>query len=183
VRWAGVAAANKHTLAVTDGGAVYSWGDNSQGQLGYGTTDSAANGNPRVVEAMKVGIDAATSLGNRTSGRLWQMWRLSLPALGSSRFQLSSLQVCNTHSRCSCRVSASRRLRRQSATRWRAQPRATCGRGATAACHHAGCSWSACATCSGCQAKRCVPCVPYCTRHFEHCFLLVLTYCGFCMLQ
>ena len=54
VRWAGVAAANKHTLAVTDGGAVYSWGDNSQGQLGYGTTDSAANGNPRVVEAMKV---------------------------------------------------------------------------------------------------------------------------------
>ena len=54
VRWAGVAVANKHTLAVTDGGAVYSWGDNSQGQLGYGTTDSAANGNPRVVEAMKV---------------------------------------------------------------------------------------------------------------------------------
>ena len=59
VRWAGVAVANKHTLAVTDGGAVYSWGDNSQGQLGYGTTDSAANGNPRVVEAMKVRSFAA----------------------------------------------------------------------------------------------------------------------------
>lgn len=53
-RWAGVAAANKHTVAVTDAGAVYSWGDNSQGQLGYGTTDSAANANPRIVEAMKV---------------------------------------------------------------------------------------------------------------------------------
>ncbi len=56
VRWAAVAAANKHTAAVTDGGAVYAWGDNSQGQLGYGTSDSAANATPRVVEAMKVGF-------------------------------------------------------------------------------------------------------------------------------
>lgn len=53
VKWAGVAAANKHTVAVSDAGAVFSWGDNSQGQLGYGTTDSAANANPRIVEAMK----------------------------------------------------------------------------------------------------------------------------------
>lgn len=56
VRWAAVAAANKHTAAVTDGGAVYAWGDNSQGQLGYGTSDSAANATPRIVEAMKVGF-------------------------------------------------------------------------------------------------------------------------------
>ena len=49
-----VAAANRHTVAVSDAGAVYSWGCNLQGQLGYGTSDSASNAAPRVVEAVKV---------------------------------------------------------------------------------------------------------------------------------
>ena len=53
-RVAAIAAANKHTLALADGGAVFSWGGNGQGQLGYGTSDSAANATPRLVEAMKV---------------------------------------------------------------------------------------------------------------------------------
>ena len=50
-----VAAANRHTVALAEGGAVYSWGSNLQGQLGYGTSDSASNAVPRVVEAMKAG--------------------------------------------------------------------------------------------------------------------------------
>lgn len=49
-----VAAANRHTVVLTDCGAVYSWGSNLQGQLGYGTSDSASNAVPRIVEAMKV---------------------------------------------------------------------------------------------------------------------------------
>ena len=49
-----VAAANRHTVAVSDAGAVYSWGCNLQGQLGYGTSDSASNAVPRLVEAVKV---------------------------------------------------------------------------------------------------------------------------------
>ena len=49
-----VAAANRHTVAVSDGGAVFSWGCNLQGQLGYGTSDSASNATPRLVEAVKV---------------------------------------------------------------------------------------------------------------------------------
>ena len=49
-----VAAANKHTAVVTDSGAVYTWGSNDQGQLGYGTSDSACNPLPRQVEAIKV---------------------------------------------------------------------------------------------------------------------------------
>jgi len=49
-----VAAANRHTVAVVEGGHVYSWGCNLQGQLGYGTSDSASNAVPRIVEAMKV---------------------------------------------------------------------------------------------------------------------------------
>ena len=51
-----VAAANKHTAALVDGGAVFSWGANAEGQLGYGTSDSASNAVPRFVEGMKVHI-------------------------------------------------------------------------------------------------------------------------------
>ncbi|KAK9908199.1 hypothetical protein WJX75_004163 [Coccomyxa subellipsoidea] len=48
-----VAAANRHTVVLAEGGTVYSWGSNLQGQLGYGTSDSASNAVPRIVEAMK----------------------------------------------------------------------------------------------------------------------------------
>ena len=52
---AAVAVANRHTVALLEGGTVYSWGSNLQGQLGYGTSDSASNAVPRIVEAVKVG--------------------------------------------------------------------------------------------------------------------------------
>ena len=51
-----VAAANRHTVAVVEGGHVFSWGCNLLGQLGYGTSDSASNAVPRIVEAMKVSL-------------------------------------------------------------------------------------------------------------------------------
>lgn len=54
LRIVSVAVANKHTAILTDMGAIYSWGANDQGQLGYGTSDSASNAVPRQVEAMKV---------------------------------------------------------------------------------------------------------------------------------
>ena len=50
-----VAVATRHTVALLDDGCVFSWGSNLQGQLGYGTSDSASNATPRIVEAMKVG--------------------------------------------------------------------------------------------------------------------------------
>ena len=49
-----MAVANRHTVALLEDGCVYSWGCNLQGQLGYGTSDSASNALPRIVEAMKV---------------------------------------------------------------------------------------------------------------------------------
>lgn len=48
-----VAAANKHSAAVTSAGEVWTWGGNASGQLGYGTSDSGCNPTPRLVEALK----------------------------------------------------------------------------------------------------------------------------------
>ncbi|CAA3000647.1 Ankyrin repeat family regulator of chromosome condensation (RCC1) family isoform 1 [Olea europaea subsp. europaea] len=48
-----VAAANKHTAVVSEAGEVYTWGCNKEGQLGYGTSNSASNYIPRVVEYLK----------------------------------------------------------------------------------------------------------------------------------
>ncbi|KAE8099718.1 hypothetical protein FH972_017675 [Carpinus fangiana] len=48
-----VAAANKHTAVVSESGEVFTWGCNREGQLGYGTSNSASNYTPRVVEYLK----------------------------------------------------------------------------------------------------------------------------------
>ncbi|XP_044477762.1 uncharacterized protein LOC123205021 isoform X2 [Mangifera indica] len=58
-----VAAANKHTAVVSESGEVFTWGCNREGQLGYGTSNSASNYTPRLVEYLKgkvlVGVAAA----------------------------------------------------------------------------------------------------------------------------
>ncbi|MQL74597.1 hypothetical protein Taro_006979 [Colocasia esculenta] len=48
-----VAAGNKHTAAVAESGEVFTWGCNKEGQLGYGTSNSASNYTPRMVEYLK----------------------------------------------------------------------------------------------------------------------------------
>ncbi|KAJ6826633.1 uncharacterized protein M6B38_371070 [Iris pallida] len=48
-----VAAANKHSAAVIESGEVFTWGCNKEGQLGYGTSNSASNYIPRMVEYLK----------------------------------------------------------------------------------------------------------------------------------
>jgi hypothetical protein len=58
-----VSAANKHTAVVSEGGEVFTWGCNKEGQLGYGTSNSGSNYTPRLVEYLKgkyfVGVSAA----------------------------------------------------------------------------------------------------------------------------
>lgn len=62
-----VAAANKHSAAVTSSGEVFTWGANSHGQLGYGTSDSASNPVPRLVESMKGrAVQAVTAAKHHT---------------------------------------------------------------------------------------------------------------------
>ena len=53
LRIVAVAAANKHSAAVADTGEVFTWGCNKEGQLGYGTSNSASNCTPRMVEYLK----------------------------------------------------------------------------------------------------------------------------------
>lgn len=48
-----VSAANRHSVAIADHGLVYTWGANTYGQLGYGTSDSASNPTPIVVESIR----------------------------------------------------------------------------------------------------------------------------------
>ena len=38
-----------HTLAVTNKGLVFAWGDNTKGQLGLGSSDSASHKHPGCV--------------------------------------------------------------------------------------------------------------------------------------
>lgn len=48
-----VAAANKHTAVISESGEVFTWGCNKEGQLGYGTSNSASNYTPRLVDYLK----------------------------------------------------------------------------------------------------------------------------------
>lgn len=47
------AVANKHSAVLTEAGEVFTWGCNREGQLGYGTSNSASNHVPHVVEHLK----------------------------------------------------------------------------------------------------------------------------------
>ena len=60
-------AANKHSAVINQVGMVYTWGSNVHGQLGYGTSDSASNPEPRCVEGLKHKFVAQVSLAKRHS--------------------------------------------------------------------------------------------------------------------
>ena len=62
-----VAAANKHSAGLSASGRIYTWGDNTQGQLGYGTSGKACNAIPRVVESVKDRHIVGVSLSKRHS--------------------------------------------------------------------------------------------------------------------
>ncbi|GLI64055.1 hypothetical protein VaNZ11_007220 [Volvox africanus] len=60
-----VAASNRHSACLTTAGEVWTWGANNEGQLGYGTSNSANNPTPRLVETMKGKALVALSLAKR----------------------------------------------------------------------------------------------------------------------
>ena len=49
-----MAVSNKHSTSVAEFGEVYTWGCNREGQIGYGTSNSASNYVPCAVESLKV---------------------------------------------------------------------------------------------------------------------------------
>jgi alpha-tubulin suppressor-like RCC1 family protein len=63
-----VAAANKHSAAVTTAGELFTWGGNALGQLGYGSPDCSSNPTPRLVEALKGRQLVAVAAAKRHTG-------------------------------------------------------------------------------------------------------------------
>ncbi|MEJ0044958.1 MAG: hypothetical protein WDN04_01495 [Rhodospirillales bacterium] len=68
-----IAAGRNHSLALTTGGKVYAWGDNSTGQLGDGTTTNqkAPEPNATLTAITQISSRDSTSLGLDTSGAVW----------------------------------------------------------------------------------------------------------------
>lgn len=78
-----VAAANKHTVVVSEAGEIYTWGCNKEGQLGYGTSNSASNYTPRVVEYLKgksFSRVAAAKYHSIALGSDGEVWKCDLTA-------------------------------------------------------------------------------------------------------
>ncbi|KAF5843258.1 regulator of chromosome condensation 1/beta-lactamase-inhibitor protein II [Dunaliella salina] len=90
IRIIAIAAANKHSAAISASGDVYTWGANSWGQLGYGTSDSSANPNPRVVDALKGKPMQAVAAAKRHTlllsrdGEVWTFGHKRLPPLDAT---------------------------------------------------------------------------------------------------
>ncbi|KAJ0855009.1 putative regulator of chromosome condensation 1/beta-lactamase-inhibitor protein II [Helianthus annuus] len=60
-----IAAAKHHTVAATDGGEVFTWGSNREGQLGYTSVDTQAT--PRRVSSLKSKIVAVAAANKHTA--------------------------------------------------------------------------------------------------------------------
>jgi len=68
-----------HTIVLTCGGKVYSWGSNTRGNLGLGTKDTSAHPNPTLIGNLtSLNIVEITSAWNsvfaRTSSNDWLVW-------------------------------------------------------------------------------------------------------------
>jgi alpha-tubulin suppressor-like RCC1 family protein len=97
--WAAVSAGDFHTLALKADGTLWSWGDNSSGQLGDNTTNTPSRtkpnqvvtGNPNNFDSSWVAIAAggSHSLGLQSDGTIWAwgdntLGQLGDPTLGAS---------------------------------------------------------------------------------------------------
>lgn len=60
-----IAAAKHHTVAATEGGEVFTWGSNREGQLGYTSVDTQAT--PRRVSSLKTRIVAVAAANKHTA--------------------------------------------------------------------------------------------------------------------
>ena len=68
-----VACGQMHTLAVTNKGLVFAWGDNTKGQLGLGSSDTASHKHPRCI----VNIFFVHAFACSFSGPLASFWTLA----------------------------------------------------------------------------------------------------------
>ena len=126
---AAVAGGGDHSLALTDGGDVWAWGYNFNGQLGDGTVTPRTTA-VRVSQLSGVtGIAAGTShsLARKKDGSLWAWGNNAHGELGdgSTIQRLTPVRVPGMSAWC--------RWTAGSSTAWRRRATARCGRGATTA--------------------------------------------------
>ncbi len=95
-----VAAAHRHSAALSSAGELYTWGANGEGQLGYGTSDSACNPTPRLVDALRV---SKTHTDTDTHTHIHTRIQVCVSAhLVIVRGQVTSAHVCACVSMCVC---------------------------------------------------------------------------------
>jgi alpha-tubulin suppressor-like RCC1 family protein len=93
-----VSAGQQHSLAVTGSGAVYTWGDNTSGQLGHGTTGGQSV-SPQVlalpsgVIAASVSASFASSLVRSTTGTVYGFGDNTYGELGNGNGTASNVPV------------------------------------------------------------------------------------------
>ena len=90
VRWASVALASKHSIAIAADGKVYCWGLNDQGQLGRGIVNQECSDPEPVCSLLPVFASAHVCLGVAFTGRVCLVWHLKTAAGGSGCSQRSS---------------------------------------------------------------------------------------------
>jgi alpha-tubulin suppressor-like RCC1 family protein len=94
-----MAGGGEHTLALKDDGTVWSWGTNTSGQLGDGTTTMRAVPIQiaSLANVVAVAAGAAHSLALKSDGTVWAWGKNSTGQLGdgTSTLRLSPIQVPN----------------------------------------------------------------------------------------